>query len=40
MTCDRYFLDQNMDTVKYFGTEYNATQLANGIVSEIKKAST
>lgn len=34
-----YLLDPNMDTLKWFGTEYDASQLADGILFEVKKAS-
>ncbi|KAG0471187.1 hypothetical protein HPP92_015733 [Vanilla planifolia] len=34
-----YLLDSNMDTVRWFGIEYDASQLAEGILQEMKKAS-
>lgn len=33
-----YLLDPNMDTVRWFGAEYDASQLADGILYEVKKA--
>ncbi|KAI0499155.1 hypothetical protein KFK09_020057 [Dendrobium nobile] len=33
-----YLLDPNMDTVRSFGAEYDASQLADGILYEVKKA--
>lgn len=34
-----YLLDPNMDIVKCFGVEYDAWQLSDGIMKEVKKAS-
>eukprot|EP01018_Ginkgo_biloba_P038899 Gb_11524 [translate_table: standard] len=34
-----YLMDPNMEFVRMFGVEYNADQLADGIVSEVKKVS-
>lgn len=33
-----YLVDPNMDTVRCFGAEYDASQLADGILNEVKKA--
>lgn len=35
-TC-RYLMDPNMDFVKFFGKNYNADGLTDGVVEEIQK---